>query len=193
MEIKKEHKVFIIGMNKTGTSSVFVALKTLGFNMCPEQNLQSIDLFNQINGGDFTNLEKFLIKYNGFKDRPWNHPKVYEYIDKNYENSKFILTIRDEDEWVDSYIRWDKKVKLRKQSYYQTASKICYGVDDFLSDNELMIKTYRSWNESVINYFKEKNNILILNVKNQNNWDLICEFLNKTKPNLKFPHANKNS
>jgi hypothetical protein len=193
MGIKNEHRVFVIGMNKTGTSSIFEALKTLGFKMCPEQSLQSVELFNQINDGDFTNLEKFLEKYNGFKDRPWNHPKVYEFLDKNYENSKFILTIRDEDEWVDSYIRWDKKVRLRKKFYYQTASKICYGVDDFLSDSELMKKTYRSWNESVINYFKEKDNILILDIKGQNNWDLICKFLNKPKPNLKFPHANKNS
>lgn len=192
MEIKKD-KVFVIGFNKTGTTSLKRALITLGYNFLPENKLYSTRIFNELDNKNFSSLEIFLNKYDAFKDRPWNHPGVYQYLDKKFENAKFILTLRDVNTWLNSYKKWNQKVHLNKQSYYKTVSKICYNVDDFLSDETLMKKVYNQTNNEIIEYFKDKNNLLILDLEMGDGWEKLCPFLNLDIIKTKFPHANKNS
>lgn len=189
--VTKKYKVFVIGLNKTGTTSLGLALSMLGYNLCPESKLYQKTHFEKINDGDFSILDKFILKYNAFQDRPWNHPKVYQYIDKNYDNCKFILTLRDSQKWIESCKKWNNKVRLNRQSYYKTVSKICYGIEDFLSDESVMLNTFNSWAAEIIEYFKNKDNLLLFDFVKSDNWGEICSFLNENTPNKTFPHANK--
>ena len=187
------NKVFVIGFNKTGTTSLYKALEILGYNLCPEYKGYSEELFLDIKKGDFTKLDNLIKSYSAFQDRPWNHPGVYKYINENYKESKFILSVRDTESWYNSYQKWGLKVGLRGKSYYKLVSNICYGTDDFLSNKKNMINTVNTWTDEVKNYFSDNKNLLIINLNTDNNWDKICNFLNKHKPKDKFPYANKNS
>lgn len=193
METNKKDKVFVIGFNKTGTTSLKRALVELGYKVSPEIHLYSSKIFEEVNNKNFSSLESSINYYDAFEDRPWNHPGVYQYLDNRFENVKFILTIRDVDNWVNSYKKWNKKVNLTKQSHYNVASKICYGVDDFLSDENIMKTVYKKRNDEVISYFKNKNNLLIIDLEKGDGWDKLCPFLNVNVLKTNFPHANKNS
>jgi hypothetical protein len=192
METKKD-KVFVIGFNKTGTTSLKAALMLLGYNFLFQERLYNKKIFEEINNKNFSSLEKHLNNYDAFKDRPWNHPGVYQYLDKRFENAKFILTLRDVDSWLNSYRKWNKTVNLSRNDYYKTVSKICYNVDDFLSDEKTMKEVYNKTNNEIIEYFKDKNNLLILDLEKGDGWEKLCPFLNLDILQRRFPHANKNS
>jgi hypothetical protein len=193
METKADHKIFVIGFNKTGTTSLKRAITMLGYSFLSENKLYSSKIFNEVNDKNFSSLNKHLDKFDAFKDRPWNHPGVYQYLDQKYENAKFILTLRDVDSWIKSYKKWNESVGLKSNSYYKTISKICYGVDDFLSDEGLMKEVYEKTNNNTIEYFKDKNNLLVLDLPKGDGWDKLCPFLNKSILTSPFPHANKNN
>lgn len=91
------HKVFCIGFQKTGTSSMGIALEILGYNVCGHVNVLGITDPNQRE----KIIESVLSKtsdYNAFEDNPWCF--LYKKLDKLYPGSKFILTTRDSNKWI---------------------------------------------------------------------------------------------
>ena len=125
-------------------------------------------------------------KYDAFEDRPWNHTDFYKELDKYSPNSKFILTIRDVNNWISSYERWGKKVSLKNKWYYNMVSNECYGVDDFLSNKEIMKKKYEERNQEIIEYFKDTNKLFVMDIEKNSEWGGLCKFLNNnpSKDNL---------
>jgi len=186
-------KVFVIGANKTGTTSLTKALRTLGFNLCPEHLIfapNSKYLVEPLKG-NYECLFPLIEKYNAFEDRPWNHNDFYKVLDKKYEGSKFILTIRNTENWVNSYLRWDKKINLRGHWFYTLVSQSLYGNKDFLADLDNMKEKYETRNKEIIEYFKDRDNLLIMDLENMDGWDKLCSFLGCPIPKEKFPHENK--
>lgn len=189
----KKQKIFVIGSNKTGTTSLTKSFKTLGYNVCPEHlifNPKSkylIGFFNE----NYEELFKLVSIYDAFQDRPWNHIDFYQKLDAQFPNSKFILTIRDTDNWVESYKRWSKKINLQQLWFYREVSKVCYGIDDFLSDTSLMKKKYEERNLQIIDYFNNNDNFLIMDLEKGDGWEKLCHFTNDKIPDIPFPHENK--
>lgn len=182
-------KVFCIGSNKTGTTSLKSALIRLGFNVASEQ--KSYSYISKVENKQYKEIFDLVNQYDAFEDRPWNHTDFYKILDKQFEDSKFILTIRNVDLWWESYLRWNEKVKLTKQIYYPLISKICYNVDSFLDYPDQSKKMYLERNQNVINYFMNKTNLLIMDISKTTNYDELCVFLNKKKIPDPFPHHNK--
>jgi hypothetical protein len=175
-------KYFIIGLNKTGTTSIKCALgAVLGrISLAPIKNIYEIN-----NIFSFTDS---LIKKNKavFKDRPWN-TGCYKELNERYHNSKFILTIRDEEEWWTSVknwltirAKWTKKFnrleKLKKlDSRIRTYNKHL-NCDSLNKD--CYINYYNSYNNAVIEYFKNKSNFYILSLPKDFNWFNIQKIVN---------------
>lgn len=187
------NKIFCIGSNKTGTTSLTKALQILGYSVCPEHIMFSINskYFYEHSIGNYENLFKIVNNYNAFEDRPWNHDDFYKKLDEKFPDSKFILTIRDTDNWIESYRRWSIKIHLKEKWFYKLISQVCYGVDDFLSDELNMRNKYNKRNQDIINYFKDTNKLLVLNFEESQDWKPLCNFLNKPNPNCEFPHLNR--
>ena len=90
-------KVFCIGFHKTGTTTMMHVLTELGYRVTGP------------NGVDSKNLARILGpltvalsgRYDAFQDNPW--PLVYREMDALHPGSKFILTIRDEQKWYNSF------------------------------------------------------------------------------------------
>lgn len=186
-------KIFCIGSNKTGTSSLGEALAVLGLSVCPWSIMFSDDskYFSEQLQGKFESLFQLIPKYDCFRDRPWNHGNFYQILNDKFPDSKFILTIRCENNWIESNRRFSKKIKLKEQWFYRLISQLTYGIDDFLSDENLMKKKYNERNQEIIKCFENTNKLLVIDFEKDQGWNDLCTFLDREKPRIPFPHINR--
>jgi len=200
-------KVFCIGLNKTGTTSLVDAWKELGYTkiysgfdkptvvkIMPNKFVfKDGNIINSGFNNDYYILKLLISGYECMKDRPFNTNNLYRWLEKNYYNSKFILTIRDEEEWWNSVNKWlsfttesDKiKGEMRINLY-----KKHFNTTEFTKDS--FIDYYRDYNNKVKEYFKGNPNFLEINICKSEGWELLCPFLNKPIPNKEFPKSNVN-
>lgn len=184
-----EHKkVFGIGFHKTGTTSLAMALNLLGY-----RNNRGLNLFRRKWGQEkiINLLEKenykpfidFMKDFDSCQDNPWY--LLYKELDINFPNSKFILTIRDENRWLSSCTKFFKKQR-------KPIHNIIYGVNYFPENKPIYLNKYSQHNQDVINYFKNRpDDLLIINWEKGDGWKELCAFLNRPIISLPFPHLNK--
>jgi hypothetical protein len=59
-------------------------------------------------------------------------------------------------------------------------------------DREKFLESYDRYHRFVCDYFKDRpNDILLLDLKESNKWEILCRFLDKSIPNIEYPHLNK--
>lgn len=194
LEDKKREVIFGVGLSKTGTTSLNQALKILGY--------KSIDvppIVNSNNGEIHFQWPWWLSKFDAYTDLPV--PYFYKYFDENYPNAKFILTVRDEEQWLRSCENHFTEENLQKflsrpkpisQSQIDIGAKI-YG--SFHYNRESFQKAYLKHNSDVIKYFKDRDNFMVMDICAGDSWDKLCKFLDIQQPKEMFPHGNatKNS
>lgn len=166
-------KIFGIGLPKTGTTSLWQAMKYLGFSSI-----------------HFSQYPDYDIHYNDFFcDMPIQ--TRYKFYDERYPNSKFILTMRSLESWLDSYDRW---IKDRPVYYKSIAGKYrieLYGTHTF--DKNIFTAVYYKFHHEVDKYFNNRSNdILKINICENASWDDLCRFVNRPIPPIPFPYLNKN-
>jgi len=173
-------KIFGIGANRTGTGSLAEALRKLGYNISHwdhhEQICQNL-VKNKLK-------HEFLNTYDGAADLPI--PSIYRELDRAYPGSKFILTIRDEKDWIRSQELHHKRIGVDKP-YFECF--LLYG--SFFFDRKKYLEAYRRHNIEVVNYFYGRKDLLVVNITIEDAWDKICSFLGKSKPELPFPQINR--
>ena len=176
--------VFGIGFHKTGTSSLGAALKELGYqvgrsNQVKDPLVMKHELACKL-AFDFVDRGE----YNAFKDNPW--PIIYQELDSRYPDSKFILTIRSTEVWINSVVR--------HFGTSETATrKWIYGVGYPKGNEEIYVARYEQHNQDVMTYFQDRpDSLLIFNLSLGDGWKKLCHFLGHQEiPNVPFPHANK--
>lgn len=177
----KDRKVFGIGMNKTGTTTLKVCLEHLGYTVCGPD----LELLRCVDRGDLDPVFEFAEDYDGFQDWPW--PFVYEEMDERYEDSKFILTRRkNSDVWFNSL----KKHSIKKgPTEYR---KIAYGYEMPTGKKPHHVKIYEEHNEAVRAYFAgREEDFLEVCWEEGDGWEEICDFLGHDVPEAEFPHRKK--
>ena len=184
-----KNKIFGIGLSKTGTSSLSEALNMLGIH-CIHYPDDPVTL-HQLRTGQFR--LSILEKYQAVADTPV--VPYYAQLDKEFPGSKFILTLRDIESWLESVKKhWETSPQfehepLRKefQSFIRTA---VYGCVDFNEDRFRYV--YETHYTNVMNYFSNRpRDLLVMDICNGEGWDQICDFLGVDKPGSEFPHANQ--
>lgn len=175
-------KIFGVGLQKTGTSTLGRSLNILGYKI---DERTSYDLMEAVLEGTYENLVREKVKeFDGFEDTPW--PMLYKELDEWFPESKFILTVRDSDAWIVSMIKHfgDKPNDFKKWFYGAPAP---YG-------NEVQyIEKFKAHNDAVKEYFINRpSDFLIIDFEKGEGWKEICQFLGKEIPNEQFPHLNKN-
>ena len=174
-QFKKSSKIFGIGLSKTGTTSLALALKELGYKTQDYPHLPK--LYEEIEKNDA--LTDITIAVN------------YRKLDKKFPNSKFILTIRNIDSWLESYQhhlkslthsrelrKWEKKIMIK-----------IYGTIDW--DKKKFKKGYSAFINDVLKHFEGRNNdFLILDIISGEGYEKLCPFLNKETLHVPFPHKN---
>lgn len=165
-------KVFCIGYNKTGTTSLGAALSMLGYN---HSSFNRRVYRNYYLKGRINKVLWYTSKFKSFDDLPWLKEDMIPLLDKYFPESKFIYLYRDEEDWKQSFVSYTFKKKGLK------------------ADIDEAIKKYREHREFVFNYFKDFSNdrFLVLDIKDAEGPAKLGRFLNKVVNFEKFPHKNK--
>lgn len=89
-------------MNKTGTSSLKRTLIEFGLTT-PNQRNQEITLYNLLNSGKFSEIKTYLDGWDFFQDLPFSMGSFFAQLDCMYPDAKFILTVRNTEDWWNSF------------------------------------------------------------------------------------------
>lgn len=174
----KDHKVFGIGFQKTGTTSLGRALEILGYRVCDVRGAYNHDMAEEALDVALAEVDRF----DAFEDNPW--PLLYREMDERFEDAKFVLTIRPVEKWLDSVLGFfpeDEPIPMHEWIY---GEPVPHGNED------VWRKRYEQHNEEVLDYFGDRDDFLVLRVTEGEGWDNLCPFLGEDVPSIPFPHAN---
>lgn len=171
-------KIFCIGFQKTGTKSLARALRMLGYSVTGPNlfvsEKTSRPVHELVTGlGD---------RFDAFQDNPW--PLLYREMDRRYPGSRFILTLRDTDDWMNSVLN-------HFGASYGPMREWIYGYGS-PEGRELVYRSrFEEHNRKVVEYFKgRENQLLIMDLGKGEGWDKLCPFLGKSVPAQPFPQEN---
>ena len=181
----KINKIFEIGLPKTGTTSLGIAYKILGFKK-RGWNDRIYDLWEE---KGIEPLFPYIDNGTAFQDGPW-HDCDYRILDQRYPNSKFIILERNNYDWIRS------KEKHESPLYNINQIKSDFLIDDWIIDRENYIKKAIQHKETkykeIKEYFKDRpGDLLVMNICEGEGWEKLCPFLGKPIPNKPFPFSNK--
>jgi hypothetical protein len=213
-----KNKIFIIGLNKTGTSSMQQYFELLGYNvgnqieseliirdilLLKQKYSNNTKKFNLLKESECVPLFNYIDKYDVFQDVPFSYPFFYILLIRKYPNSKFIFTTRkNAEEWANSLTNFHINVFSNKcitnhliyGDHYNIITKYLFNTMGF-SDNKLwynkskMIKFYNKYVNTVLNDFKNNKLFLCFNINDPNKQQLIHAFLGtQINANIPFPH-----
>ena len=189
-------KIFGIGFNKTGTSTLGRCFDTLGYSpnfspkAAPTTFYMSPRPLNRAiyDHGNYGPALQVANSYRAFQDRPWNIWDMYKVLDAAFSDSKFILTYRDPEKWWASVDRW---LNIRHKNDHARLDRYLKHLKVDSLDKDKCIASYLQYNEDVKKYFNGKTNLLLVNFEDGDSWEKLCDFLNKPIPDVPFPHINK--
>jgi hypothetical protein len=191
-------KVFGIGANKTGTTSLKNAFKILGLTPVASWR-NSKHLVGHFVRGDYGPMMEFAKGYRSFQDAPWCYGELYKILAGKFRDAKFILTERDSESWFKSILRWHTEVvrfgrgkwNLIYKPYckaYDLSCDIPMTPKNIIAQKEIMVRSYDRRNAEIKEYFGSE--LLVIDVRDQP-WEALCEFLEVEVPDVPFPHSNK--
>ncbi|MDO8336554.1 MAG: sulfotransferase [Candidatus Saccharibacteria bacterium] len=181
MSKEKVSKVFGIGLNKTGTTTLGRCLKILGYKKHLSHSEDFAKLYYEGRISELINIAK---KYDSFEDWPW--PLMYKELAVNFPDAKFILTLRKSDSvWLKSLITHSYKLPP-EENYHE----MIYGYKYTMGHKKYHLDFYNKHNEEVIEYFKDQpERLLVLCWENDDGWREICDFLGMKIPSKPFPNV----
>lgn len=188
-------KIFGIGLSRTGTKSLTIALNSLGYKAAhwKDRDINTI-----------LSLEDFYY-FDAVTDTCVSY--MFETLYHLFPNSKFIYTIRNESDWVKSvskhfnsstpkqfksqYIK-DLKSNQTTGKYLQNSYEVqiqYMAIHDVLYGQfDTWLEAYRFHDTRVRNFFKnDSERLLIMNITNGDGWEKLCSFLGKNLPEKPFP------
>lgn len=188
-------KIVCVGVVKTATTSLLQAFERLGYR-CASWDADMILAWHQ---GDVERCLGHAAEFQFLRDWPWQ--QLYQQLDARYPGSQFILTTREPQDWVVSFVS-----HLRRNTFTADGLRIphplrdksrclTYGFDPthHLEDRSYLIKeVYERHNASVRQYFSGRGRALLeVNLTGNPSYRSICQFIGVPVVDWEFPHANK--
>ena len=162
-------KIFEVGMEKTGTTSLGRAYEILGFRHQGWDEELYRCFQNRIWGPLFTAIDN----NDAFEDLPWHNMPV-SVLDTCYPDSKFIFLEREDESWLRST---ETHVKSLGYDWNENTAKW-----------KLINKQKKR--AELEEYFAERENQLLI-MEIQDGWEPLCAFLGVPVPDVDFPWLNK--
>jgi predicted transposase YbfD/YdcC len=189
----KQKKIFQIGFNKSGTTSIhqfFLDNNILSIHW--DAGKLSKTIHNNFLSGN--PLLKGYEDYQAFTDMEHNKDgggffysaeKYFKELDQSYPGSLFILNFRDIESWIKSRINHGRYLFNTMNENNTTEEEV----------KEKWKDEYKNHIQNVLEYFKERDNLLVLELKKGNEY-LLGDFLSKhgipiKKPYLGYYHKTK--
>lgn len=208
-----------IGLQKSGTTTLAKAMAKLGINgkqyspeiISDEWHIGSEAAPDGVTF-DLKNLNFDLFnEYSFTSDNPAPFKEVYQAIEQQFPNAKFILTTRMEEKWISSVKKHTAQqmyldvLKYRRENYkgFDEQTSLIWSCDnmgllDYLYstpyvklDDAAFSAKFRKHEAEVMEYFKDKpGKLLVINIDKGAGWKEICDFLNVPIPKERFPHSH---
>lgn len=180
-------KLFGLGFHKTGNTTLAECLTILGYDICPRQKGYAIRQITATQ--DYVPCLHVVAQHEAFVDSPWNymHPRMYRLLDVAVPDNQFILTVRDEEKWFASLLRWT----ARKGSAGWLDMYATVGYEFSEANKPAILAAYREHASAVTEYFGDR--LLTVDWEKGDGWQKLCKFLGKPVPQnkgseLPLPH-----
>ncbi|MEX2534261.1 MAG: sulfotransferase [Trueperaceae bacterium] len=175
-------KVFVIGFENTGTDTLAVCLRRLGYR---HADLNPALARRVLDDGDIAALEAATQDFDSFAGMPW--PLFYRRLDRLYPHARFILTVRDSSQaWFGS---------LRRHAVYSGRGAVreqVYGFSKPVVQQASQIDLIDRHARQVQEYFAGRpERLLVLCWEQERSWDRLCNFLEEPVPNTPLPHEHQ--
>ncbi|MEH2084474.1 MAG: sulfotransferase family protein [Nostoc sp.] len=171
------NKIFGIGLSRTGTTSLHYALMLLGYSSVH----MPMDLA-EIDGHDASSDTGVSYRF--------------EELDQLYQGSKFILTVRNLEEWLQScefhfnHRITPEKLPFKHAKFLTEVRTKLYGTVSY--EPVMLREAYQRHMQRVENYFAHRpQDLLVLNICTGDSWNKLCPFLGRPIPDTPFPHVNR--
>lgn len=192
---KYDCKVFCIGRNKTGTTTMKKVLSHYGYRVAPQQEGERL-IFDL----DFEPGPRFwdwVDRYEAFQDAPFSWTEFVPAILERYPDAKFILTVREPDSWFDSLrnhhfshfgvseMATKAEIRSRMQANEYVAPGYLYAghlrqfghpSDDQLYDRAHYIHNLE-YHNALVRKTIPQNQLLEIDITKQTDTSAICAFL----------------
>ncbi|MFL9959859.1 hypothetical protein PQR02_01630 [Paraburkholderia sediminicola] len=216
---KSFNKVFGIGANKTGTTSLQAIFNILGLNVAPQQEGELHGV--QAMKGNLRPLVDYVSKYDAFQDIPFSIKSTYAQLDALFPGSKFVLTYRNADAWFNSLHQFHRKIfgvpderEIRREDY-RSLNYLYPGYVDHMMDlnwtlevyEEVSLKRnyelfynpdhyksiYRERNAEIVRHFSERpSDLLVIDLTQEKDTSRIVKFLGLPDDLItNIPHLNE--
>lgn len=169
-------KVFIIGLPRTATTSVCLAMLEQGFKTAHNAYTQNSFVQAQV-----------LADTPIFCD--------YQQLDKHFPNSKFIYLNRSAEKWLPSIKQLLQRMIInlqRTDGGFNPHLKRCYNeifsplTEDNLNNDEFLLNCYNRHQQGIEVYFKDrKQDLLTIDVSDENSYLKMLAFLDIDKSNAR--------
>lgn len=169
-------KIFGVGLYRTGTSSLHLALHQLGLRSVHHHQLMKMtEEINRDRGRPL--LWGIIDQYDSFMDGLIMYR--FAELDRQYPNNKFICTMRDEESWVKSILDRRADDTQRKIPMLEDISE------------EAWRELYNDHYTDVQAYFRGRPlDVLYINICQGEGWEKLGQFLGVEVPEGPFPHEN---
>ncbi len=173
-------KVFGIGLNKTGTSTLGDCLISLGYR----HTSFSPALLEGWAGGRVDDLFAVADRHDSAEDWPW--PLAFRELDGRYPGSRFVLTRRrDAATWLDSLVAHAARHPGNRWRF------LAYGVREIRGHEAQLLDRYECHLATVRAHFADRpDDLLEVCWEEGHAWPELCGFLGEPVPDIPFPHAN---
>jgi hypothetical protein len=217
---KAFNKVFGIGANKTGTTSLQQIFFLLGLDVAPQAEGELCGVQSYF--GHFEDLRRYIDRHDAFQDAPFAVKSTYALVDALFPNSKFILTVRDPDDWFNSMLNFHKKImgsspdqRCPTKDQVARFPYLFDGYVKFLIENDWIlavdadyrlsvdwnlaynrdhyIRAYEERNRAIVRHFSTRpDHLLVVDLTQEADTTKIVDFLGlPTQLASTMPHANK--
>lgn len=176
-------KIFGIGLSKTGTSSLAQALQRLGFKTKDCMGAR------RYVAGDLSSIDMdTVMAHDALTDTPI--PSFYRELDARFPGSRFILTVRERDSWLQSCRKqFTERAGAAQSDAHRRLFEDMYGTNVF--DAQRFAEGYERFVAGVHEHFRGRpSDLLVLDVTAGDGWEKLCPFLGCRVPELPFPKAN---
>jgi hypothetical protein len=177
-------KVFGIGLNKTGTRSLAMAMRMLGHRTLHKGAQSTSDLVDRAHHEGVPLLTYIGEQFDAYFDVD-AIVRRYADIDAQYPGSRFILTTRELDGWL----RSREKHVLANQ---ERAARREYAGSWLTVDFDAWREERTRHHDAVESYFASRpDDLLVMDVAAGDGWDKLAPFIGVKAPARPFPWENR--
>lgn len=176
-------RVFAIGLNKTGTSSLHEAFGILGLQSLHWGGPAIRQMVEASLAAGDPLLSRLDPRFDAFSDIAALSTS-YELLDRQYPGSRFILTVRPVDDWIASRRRHVERNQARRSTGEYQGTFVEVDEAAWRAEWDRHVQGVRA-------YFAGRDDLLEIDLTTGAAWGPLCRLLDVPPPSRPFPWANR--